>query len=126
MQRETPKLLQLPEDGSAAKPEELENEAITILDALTTRMPDGRDSAKWVVRRDTGETKLYWAAGQNPMLQVRDWFRNYPSTPLRCRLYRQPNQYGTNVWKMIQIDDNDMAIEGEGPSMEDQLTQVGL
>lgn len=121
-----PKLMQLPEDGSACKPEELDGQDITIVDALATRMPDGRDSAKWVVRLPSGETKLYWAAGQNPMLQVRDWFRNNPGTPLYARLYRQVNQYGTAVWKIEQREEDDPSGTTAKPSTDEQLTLAGL
>jgi hypothetical protein len=126
VQSSTPRLMQLPEDGSAAKPEELEGLDITIVDCLATRMPDNRDSAKWVVRLPSGETKLYWAAGQNPMLQVRDWFRNNPGLPLYARLYRQVNQYGTAVWKIEQRDEDAPTGTTAKPSTEDQLTQAGL
>lgn len=126
MNEQKPKLMALPEDGSADKPDVLEGEAITIVDCLNTRMPDGRDTAKWVVRRDSGQTQLFWAAGQNPTLQVRDWFRNYPGQPLHCRLYRQVNQYGTPVWKIEQLEEGDEESGNAQQSLDEQLSKVGL
>lgn len=112
--------MQLAEDGQAARPEELEGVPIVILDSLDVTTSDQRQSAQWVVRLPDGHTGLYWAAGKGPMIQVRQWFRDNPRTPLYAWLDRMVNQFGTNVWRITQRDDEGSAAE-QGLSSDKQM-----
>lgn len=127
---QSPKLLALPEDGRPRKPEDVEGEDITVLDQIRTRLADGRDSAKWVIRRANGEATLIWAPGYNPMAAVAQWFRDNPGRPLPCRIYRGAAQGGFRPWQIEQRDQDSgqgqSGVTTTQQSVDAQLDEVGL
>lgn len=113
-----PRLMELPSDGSAFRPDELEGVDIVILDSMDVTTSDGRQSAQWVVRTPDGRERLFWCAGKGPMQQVRQWFRTHRQLPLYAILSRHSSEWSNGtIWVLHQRD-------AEGETMQVPVGQA--